>query len=128
MKKKIHALFGEWQRFMTLERRFNEKITFFIALKATIISISYTLIIIAVPVALLINLFIFDALKYGIIVALVTLVFISVRLYYVFYHKKIVIFHPSIETLNLTFMFKVERILIYSVLIAFGLIILGALL
>lgn len=127
MKKRYQKLMQDVQRFMTLQRRFNEKTTFKVSLKNTLISLSYTVFIMMVPTALIINLFIFDALKYVLIALLVIIVFVSVRLYYYFYERFMIHDIEALKALNLTFMFQVERVIVYSILIAFGLIVLGAL-
>lgn len=128
MKKYINYLLNEWQRFLTLQRRFNTKVTFVMILKSVSLSLFYTIFIILIPILLLVNLLIYDALKYMIIAMLVMLVFISIRVYYAFFIKHITQMNTSLKSLNLEFMFKVERVLVYSVIIIFGLIILGALL
>lgn len=128
MKKYINYLLNEWQRFLTLQRRFNTKVTFVMILKSVSLSLFYTIFIILIPILLLVNLLIYDALKYMIIAMLVMLVFISIRVYYAFFIKHIIQMNTSLKSLNLEFMFKVERVLVYSIILIFGLIILGALL
>ena len=128
MKKYINHLLNEWQRFLTLQRRFNTKVTFVMILKSVSLSLFYTVFIFLIPILLLVNLLIYDAYKYIIIAMLVILIFISIRVYYAFFIKNITQLNSSLKSLNLDFMFKVERVLVYSVIIIFGFIILGALL
>ena len=128
MKKYINHLLNEWRRFLTLQRRFNTKVTFVMILKSVSLSLFYTVFIFLIPILLLVNLLIYDAYKYIIIAMLVILVFISIRVYYAFFIKNITQLNASLKSLNLDFMFKVERVLVYSVIIIFGFIILGALL
>ena len=128
MKRYMKHIFNEWQRFLTLQRRFNSKVTFVMILKSVSLSLFYTVFIFLIPILLLVNLLIYDALKYIIIAMLIILVFVSIRVYYVFFIKSITQLNASLKALNLDFMFKVERLLVYSILIIFGLIILGALL
>ena len=128
MKKYINHLLNEWQRFLTLQRRFNTKVTFVMILKSVSLSLFYTVFIFLIPILLLVNLLIYDAYKYIIIAMLVILIFISIRVYYAFFIKNITQLNASLKSLNLDFMFKVERVLVYSVIIIFGFIILGALL
>ena len=128
MKRYMKDIFNEWQRFLTLHRRFNSKVTFVMILKSVSLSLFYTVFIFLIPILLLVNLLIYDALKYIIIAMLIILVFVSIRVYYVFFIKSITQLNASLKALNLDFMFKVERLLVYSILIIFGLIILGALL
>lgn len=126
MKRKMKHLFNEFQRFLTLQRRFNQKVTTWMAIKAAIMSISWVTIIMLIPVLLSINLLIFDGLKYVILGFLIIALYVSVRLYYIFYKKLIVTYKPEAKLLNLSFMFKIERILIYIVLTILGIIILSA--
>jgi len=126
MKKRYQQLMQEVNRFLTLQRRFNEKTTIKITLKNTVISLGYSLFILIVPLLIVVNLFIFDYLRYVLIGFIVLIVFAFVRLYYYFYQIKMIHDVKTLERLNVSFMFKVERIIVYIILTVFGLIVLGA--
>jgi hypothetical protein len=126
MKKRYQQLMQEVNRFLTLQRRFNEKTTIKITLKNTVISLGYSLFILIVPLLIVVNLFIFDYLRYVLIGFIVLIVFAFVRLYYYFYQIKMIHDVKTLERLNVSFMFKVERIIVYIILTIFGLIVLGA--
>ena len=126
MKKRYQQFMQQVNRFLTLQRRFNEKTTLKIIIKNTLIALGYTLFILIIPLLIVINLFIFDALRYVLIGFIILIVFAFVRLYYFFYQRKMVEDIKALEGLNLSFMFKVERFIVYTILTVFGLIILGA--
>lgn len=128
MKKIFNTLIQKWQMFITLERRLHEKVSFWMSLKIMSIALIQVVALLLLPTLLVINLLIFDVILYLLIGLLIIFAYVFIFIYFKRYEKTLVKHVQDILHLNISYIFKVERLLGYIGLSVFLLIVLGALL
>lgn len=128
MKRLINRIDQFFYRYKKLTKMIDREVTIKSTLKSVLGALFISLIILALPVLVLINLFIISKLTLllSILIALCVVAFPYV--YYTFYYKLIKIYHPKINDINTSISYWTESTIISIVLSIVGIIVLSIIL
>lgn len=121
---KVSQLF---QRYKVTNKRLHQIIDSKTAFKATLFSIIMSLFIISLPIAIIINMFIFTKLTIFLSILIVILILLWVYLYYIFYFILLRNYDDRVNDLNTTYIFWVETSLINFILLWISIVVLSIL-
>ncbi|MCK9236331.1 MAG: hypothetical protein WC225_03930 [Acholeplasmataceae bacterium] len=100
MKTFIDRLFKDFQKYKNLTKRINEYTTVSTVTRSILGAMFIALIIIAIPVIIVINMFIYTKLTFVLSIILVLLVMTWVQLYFYFYYVLLKNYHEEIRAIN----------------------------
>lgn len=125
MKMLLNNLFTLLNRYKTTNRRINAYATTFTVFKSMLFSFLISAIIISLPVAIILNMFIYTKLIFILSVLLVTVVMGWILLYYKFYFVLLTYYHEEIKKINLKYIFYIETSIINFLVLLIGIAVLS---
>ena len=120
MKILFDKLFTLYRRYKTMLHRLHEMTTSFSAFKATFFSMLIALLLLTLPLAIIINLFIFAKLSTFLSILIVLIINSWILLYYKFYFILLGYYHPKTKDLNTRYIYWVETSMINLIILLLG--------
>ncbi len=124
MKTLLNKISMIFKRYRTVSRRFNQNITTWTSVKSFLFSSLISLLIVALPLALVINMFIYTKLMIFLSVIILGLVISFIYLYYKFYFVLISNYHEKVKEINTKYIYWVETSIINIIILVIGVTIL----
>lgn len=124
MKRLNNQIDQFFYRYKKLTRMIDHEVTIKNTLKSVLGALIFSLVILALPVLVLINLFIISKLTLLLSILIAICVIAWPYLYYTFYYKLIKIYHPKVNDINTKIPYWTESTIISVVLCIVGIIVL----
>ncbi len=120
MKILFNKLFTLFRRYKTTLHRLHEMTTTFSAFKSTIFGMLIALLLLTLPLAIIINMFIFTKLSVFLSILIVLIINAWVLLYYKFYFILLGYYHPKVKDLNTKYIYWIETSMINLIILLLG--------
>ncbi len=115
-------------RYKTVSRRVDQIVSTWQVFKAFLFSAIMSLLIIALPLAAIINMFIYTKLILTLSILIVLLIMVFVMLYYKFYFILLGNYNEKVKDINTSYIYWVETTLINVIVLIFGIIVITTIL
>jgi c-di-AMP phosphodiesterase-like protein len=125
MKRLINLIDQTIYRFKKLNKLIDSKTTTSSVVKSVLSALLITVIILAIPVLIVVNMFIISKLTFILAILLVVIVVSWPYLYYAFYYKILKNYHEEIKDINTKLPYLIESSIIAIVLLTVGIIVLS---
>lgn len=125
MKQLINLIDQMIYRFKKLNKLIDSKTTTNSVVKSVLSALLITVIILAIPVLIVVNMFIISKLTFILALLLVVMVVSWPYLYYAFYYKILKNYHEEIKDINTKLPYLIESTIIAIVLLTIGIIVLS---
>jgi c-di-AMP phosphodiesterase-like protein len=125
MKQLINLVDQTIYRFKKLNKLIDSKTTTNSVVKSVLSALLITIIILAIPVLIIVNMFIISKLTFVLALLLVVMVVSWPYLYYAFYYKILKNYHEEIKDINTKLPYLIESTIIAIVMLTIGIIVLS---
>jgi hypothetical protein len=125
MKQLVNRIDQAFYRFKKLLKLIDHEAEMKNVVKSVFSAFILSLFVLAIPVLIIINMFIISKLTFILAILLVIIVVLWPFLYYAFYYKILKNYHPKIQSINTKLPYLVESSIIAFILLIIGIVVLS---